>query len=58
MAYASASRPDRTDFYAASLDDPSHFAPSVHEHVDERLPWIHLSDGLPVRRRADDHGTD
>ena len=59
MAYASARRPGETDFYAASLEDPSDFRPESHVYVAEKLPWIHLADDLPKHpgtpRR---HGTD
>ena len=47
MAYASAQRPGETDFHAASLEVPADFAPAVHVHFAEKLPWIHLSDDLP-----------
>ncbi len=40
-------RLDEIDLYAASLDDPSGFAPEFHSHWDERLPWVALADNLP-----------
>lgn len=49
MAYRSTRYPDEMHFYAATLDDPSAYQPTAHEHSAERLPWIHLSDGLPLR---------
>ena len=39
-------------FYAASLEDPSAFAPQFHVHVGEKLPWIELADGLPQHDRS------
>jgi hypothetical protein len=57
MAYASTRRPEQTDFYAASLEDPADFTPTSHDHADEKLPWIHLADGLPAER-PERHGTD
>ena len=58
MAHASARHPDRTDFYAASLENPSDFAPDMHVHVSEKLPWIHLGDQLPRHSGAERDGTD
>ncbi len=50
MGYASTAYPGETHFFAASLADPADFAPSVHVHWDERLPWVRLGDGLKVVR--------
>jgi hypothetical protein len=58
MAYASTRYPEETHFYAASLDDPTDFAPTVHYHEDEQLRWIHLADDLPRRGLTERHGTD
>lgn len=38
-----------THFYAATLDRPEEYRPSVHYHSAEALPWIHLADGLAQR---------
>lgn len=46
MAYGSDRHPGELHFYAASLDDPTDFAPERHVHCDEQLPWIVLADGL------------
>ena len=48
MAYRSTRWPDEMHFYAATLDDPAAYQPTAHSHSAERLPWIHLSDGLPL----------
>jgi hypothetical protein len=47
MTYRSTRYPSETHFYAATLDDPTAYAPENHVHTNEQLPWIHLSDGLP-----------
>ena len=47
MAYRSVEFPSEMHFHAASLDDPLIYAPTGHVHGDERLPWVHLADGLP-----------
>ncbi|MGL4238098.1 GFA family protein [Tabrizicola sp.] len=49
MTYRTTRYPDETHFYAATLDDPSAFTPAGHYHADERLPWVHLADGLPLK---------
>ncbi|WP_419762701.1 GNAT family N-acetyltransferase [Defluviimonas aestuarii] len=50
MGYQSPSRAHEIDLYAATLDDPTAYAPTGHVHWNERLPWLHLNDGLPVHR--------
>jgi len=47
MAYRTKRRDDEVHLYAASLDDPTGFAPQAHEHWPERLAWVHLADDLP-----------
>ncbi|OYX45013.1 MAG: hypothetical protein B7Z02_02965 [Rhodobacterales bacterium 32-67-9] len=50
MAFEGAEWAHEIHFYAASLDDPSRFRPTLHVHWDEHLPWVKLADGLPVNR--------
>jgi len=50
MAYQGRDRPDEIDFYAATLTDPGAYAPTLHVHWNERLPWLTLADGLPRQR--------
>jgi hypothetical protein len=47
MAYRSDRIPGERHFYAATLDDPSAFTPTQHDFIAEKLPWLHLCDGLP-----------
>lgn len=47
MAYRADRYPGEIHFFAATLDDPTLFAPTAHVHTDEMLPWIHLADDLP-----------
>jgi len=47
MTYRSDKFPNETHFYAASLDDPAAYEPTLHVHTAEMLPWVHLNDGLP-----------
>ncbi len=46
MAYRSDRFPGECHFFAASLNDPTHYSPRAHVHSDETLPWVHLADGL------------
>lgn len=39
--------PDETHLYAATLDDPSQFAPRAHFHWAERVDWLTIDDDLP-----------
>jgi hypothetical protein len=48
MAFRSERSPGEMHFYAATLDDPSIFVPTAHDHAGERLPWVRLADGLPA----------
>lgn len=48
-AYRATRWPDETHFYAATLEDPATFTPTRHYHAAERLPWVHLADGLPQK---------
>lgn len=50
MGYQSPTRAHEIDLYAATLDDPNAYAPTAHVHWNERLPWLHLNDGLAVHR--------
>ncbi len=50
MAYQSAVRSGEIDFHAVTLDDPTGFGATAHDHWDEHLPWLHLNDGLPRNR--------
>jgi hypothetical protein len=47
LTYGHAHRAGEVDFTLVSLDDPSALAPQVHIWVQDKLPWIKLSDGLP-----------
>jgi|GEM_PF-195573 len=47
LSYETAERPQETDLYAATLDDPAAYAPAGHDHWNEHLPWLRLADGLP-----------
>ncbi len=39
--------PGETYLYAPTLHDPAEFHPECHLFINEKLPWIKISDGLP-----------
>ncbi|AMO21712.1 GFA family protein [Ramlibacter solisilvae] len=39
--------PGLIDITIGSLDDPAQVEPTFHYWESKRLPWLHLSDGLP-----------
>lgn len=45
-AYTDAGQPGEIHFYAALLDDPQDFEPTIHFHWEERLHWAAPSDDL------------
>lgn len=47
LTYESERIPDEVHIYAASLDDPTHLAPTRHVFTNEQLPWFEVDDGLP-----------
>lgn len=47
VAYQAERFPDEIHFYAALLDDPALYLPTLHVHSDEQVPWVTLGDGLP-----------
>lgn len=50
LAYEGARWSHEIHFFAASLDDPAAYRPTVHVNWNERLPWVAICDGLPVHR--------
>jgi hypothetical protein len=47
MSFAGAKWPDEIHLFVASFDEPAAFAPTLHVHAGEQLPWLHLADDLP-----------
>jgi hypothetical protein len=50
LTYSHSLRAGDLDFTLALLDDPSALAPQMHIWVQDKLPWVKLSDGLPEFR--------
>lgn len=47
LTYASDRWPGETHLFACTFDSPADLKPQAHVFVAERLPWVHLADGLP-----------
>lgn len=47
LSFAGTKWPGELHLFAASFDDPAEIVPTVHVHVGEQLPWLHLADDLP-----------
>lgn len=47
LTFLSAQDADEIDITVCSFDQPGNVTPSDHTWTEDRLPWIHLSDGLP-----------
>ena len=47
LTYASDRWPDEIHLFACSFDEPGRLVPGGHVFIAERLPWVHLADGLP-----------
>jgi len=56
MTYQNEIWPDETHLYAATLDDPTQFAPKAHFHYAERLDWVEMTDDLPKYAGSADAG--
>jgi len=39
---------EEVDVTVCSFDHPELVSPADHIWVEDRLPWIHLADGLPI----------
>lgn len=39
-------------FLLGAMDAPAHYKPTVHAHVREQLPFVHMPDGLPRELRT------
>ncbi|MFQ5785792.1 MAG: GFA family protein [Alphaproteobacteria bacterium] len=51
LTYESKRWPGEVHVTVGTLDRADDFPPERHVHADERLPWLHLDDGLPSRGR-------
>jgi hypothetical protein len=52
ITYRNAKRPGEVDFTLATLDDAAALAPRMHIWVQDKLPWVTISDGLPQHARV------
>jgi hypothetical protein len=44
---------DVMHFFAATMEDAEKFSPTLHVAIEEKLPWLKLTDGLPTRHGPD-----
>lgn len=47
ISYADARIGDRIYFLLGVMDQPARYKPTLHAHVREQLPFVHMPDGLP-----------
>jgi len=47
LTYEREDRQGEIDVTLTSFDDPSQFSPTAHIWVEDKLPWIDITDGLP-----------
>lgn len=47
IAYVDARIGDRIYFLLGVMDQPARYKPTLHAHVREQLPFVHMPDGLP-----------
>jgi hypothetical protein len=49
LSFRSKKMSDVMHFFAAAMEEPEKFAPTLHVAFEEKLPWLKLADGLPTR---------
>ena len=49
MSFRSKKMSDVMHFYVAAMEEPEKIAPTLHVAFEEKLPWLKLADGLPIR---------
>jgi hypothetical protein len=53
LSFRSKRMSDVMHFFAAAMEDPENFIPTLHVSIEEKLPWLKLADGVPTRRGPD-----
>jgi len=58
LLFLSAKDSEEVDVTVCTFDQPEQVSPADHIWVEDRLPWIHLADGLPSypRKRGSQPG--
>lgn len=51
LTFMTSSEADEVGVTVCTFDHPEEIAPADHTWIEDRLPWIHLADGLPVFKR-------
>ena len=52
LTYEHANRAGEVDVTLTSFDDPAAFSPAAHIWVEDKLPWVEISDGLPQYQKT------
>jgi len=52
LTYRHDARPEEIDVTLASLDDPAGLAPQSHIWVEDKVPWVAITDALPQFARV------
>jgi hypothetical protein len=56
LTFESTRWPDDIHLMVGNFDAPADFVPQCHVFAGERLPWLHVSDGLPRYRTVPSAG--
>ncbi len=56
LTFESTLWPDDVHLMVGNFDAPGDFAPQCHVFTAERMPWLHLADGLPRYRTTPSAG--
>ncbi len=52
LTYQAERYPGEVHVMIGAFDDPGAFTPTHHVWTSERVPWLHIEDGLPRRARV------
>lgn len=52
LAYLDTKLPDDVYFTIGAMDRPVDFRPTLHAYVSQKLPYLHIGDGLPQLART------
>ena len=58
LTYRAKRFPGEVHVHLGTLDEPDRFVPQFHVFEAERIPWLHIDDGLPRYRGTSDEPED
>ena len=53
ISFRSTKMSDVMHFFLAAMDKPEDLKPTLHVAIEEKLPWLHINDGLPTHEGPD-----